>query len=220
MTPRIDPLLALHRRWLAGESGGEQLRLAGISLRGADLRGADLRRAELIDVDLTGADFTGARAAGAVFVRCSLTSATAEDCDFDAASFDDCRLERLNGHGVVLSAGWLINTVVTGASLAHGSLRRATAIGTDFTGTDLTEIDGVRMSATSCSLLDVLLVDADLRGATFGTCRFDRARLAGAKLDQTAFVDCDLLAVDTKRVDISGLILAGSSVWPGTASPT
>jgi uncharacterized protein YjbI with pentapeptide repeats len=146
-----------------------------------------------------------------------MTAAVAEDCDFEAASFDHCRLEQLRARGAVFAAAWLTDTSVTGATLAHGSLRRATAIGTDFTGTDLTGIDAFRMSASECSLVDVVLVGADLRGSTFGTCRLAGARLAGARLHETAFVDCDLTELSTDDVDTSGLILAGSSTWPGAA---
>ena len=143
-----------------------------------------------------------------------MTEAVSTNCDFDAASFDHCRLERLSAHGALFAAAWIIETVVTYATAVDGSLRRSTAIGADFTGADLSRIDAAGMSASNCSMVDAVLVGADLRGATFGSCRLDGARLMDARLERTAFVDCDLSQIRTDGVDTSGVILAGSSTWP------
>ena len=83
MTPeQIKDTLALHAKWLRGESGGARadlrsadmrsadlyganLRSAdlyGANLRGANLSGANLRDADLRDADLSGADLSGAKA--------------------------------------------------------------------------------------------------------------------------------------------------------------
>ena len=53
---KLKEVLDLHKKWLAGEEGGELADLQGADLREADLRGADLQRADLREASLRGAD--------------------------------------------------------------------------------------------------------------------------------------------------------------------
>ena len=56
----LSEILERHRKWLAGEAGGQRADLSGADLRYADLRYADLRGANLRGADLSGADLRGA----------------------------------------------------------------------------------------------------------------------------------------------------------------
>ena len=52
----LSEILERHRKWLAGEAGGQRADLREADLRGADLCGADLRYADLRGANLRGAD--------------------------------------------------------------------------------------------------------------------------------------------------------------------
>ena len=52
----LSEILERHRKWLAGEAGGQRADLRGANLCGADLRYADLSGADLRGADLCGAD--------------------------------------------------------------------------------------------------------------------------------------------------------------------
>ncbi len=62
---QIPGILAAHKKWAAGEAGGQRAYLQGAYLQGADLRGADLQRAYLRGADLRGADLQRADLRGA-----------------------------------------------------------------------------------------------------------------------------------------------------------
>jgi hypothetical protein len=61
----LQEILALHRKWLQGDSEGRRAVLSGADLSGADLRRAVLRRADLSGADLSGADLRRADLSGA-----------------------------------------------------------------------------------------------------------------------------------------------------------
>ena len=73
----LSEILERHRKWLAGEAGGQRADLRGADLSDADLRGADLRGAKLSDTvlrgaDLGDADLRGADLCGADLYNCCL----------------------------------------------------------------------------------------------------------------------------------------------------
>lgn len=61
----LSEILERHRKWLAGEAGGQRADLRGAKLSDADLRGAVLRGADLSDAVLRGADLRYADLRGA-----------------------------------------------------------------------------------------------------------------------------------------------------------
>lgn len=70
-------ILGKHRKWLAGEAGGQRANLRGANLRGAklrysDLRGANLRGADLRYSDLSGANLSEANLREANLYNCCL----------------------------------------------------------------------------------------------------------------------------------------------------
>ena len=68
----LSEILERHRKWLAGEAGGQRADLCGADLRGADLREADLRGADLREANLRGADLRYANLCGADLYNCCL----------------------------------------------------------------------------------------------------------------------------------------------------
>ena len=62
---KLKGILAKHRDWYLGNSGGEYANLRDADLQGADLQGADLRDANLQGADLRGANLQGADLRGA-----------------------------------------------------------------------------------------------------------------------------------------------------------
>lgn len=61
----LNEVLAAHRKWRDGESGGSRADLRGANLRGAYLGGANLSGANLGDANLRGANLRGANLGGA-----------------------------------------------------------------------------------------------------------------------------------------------------------
>jgi len=74
-TDDLQRILALHRKWLYGEPGGERAVLTDAVLTGAVLTDAVLTGAVLTGADLTGAVLTGAVLTGAVLTGADLTGA-------------------------------------------------------------------------------------------------------------------------------------------------
>lgn len=71
----LSEILERHRKWLAGEAGGQRADLRGADLRGADLCGADLGDADLRYADLSGANLSGADLCGANLCYADLSGA-------------------------------------------------------------------------------------------------------------------------------------------------
>ena len=93
---RLDQVQAAHRRFLAGQAGGQRAILAGADLSGLDLGGQDWRDADFSGCDLTGlrldgADLSGARLAGASLKQASLIGCGLEGADLRGANLDACR---------------------------------------------------------------------------------------------------------------------------------
>ena len=76
----ISEILEKHRKWLAGEAGGQRADLCGADLSGADLREADLRGADLREANLRGADLRYANLRGADLRYANLCGADLYNC--------------------------------------------------------------------------------------------------------------------------------------------
>ena len=77
---KLDKILYLHQKWIAGDPEGVRADLRGVALRGAnfigaDLRGVDLRGANLIGADLRDVDLRDAILKDTVLTRSILTDA-------------------------------------------------------------------------------------------------------------------------------------------------
>ena len=78
-------IIERHRKWLAGDAGGQRADLSGANLSGADLRyanlcGADLREADLCGADLREADLRYANLSGANLSGANLSGANLYNC--------------------------------------------------------------------------------------------------------------------------------------------
>ena len=76
----LSEILERHRKWLAGEAGGQRADLREADLRGADLREADLRGADLREANLRGADLRYANLRGADLRGADLCGADLYNC--------------------------------------------------------------------------------------------------------------------------------------------
>ena len=93
----LSEILERHRKWLAGEAGGQRagLRYADLSeadLRGADLSGADLSGADLHYADLRYANLCGANLSGADLSGADLCGANLSGADLRGADLYNCCL--------------------------------------------------------------------------------------------------------------------------------
>ena len=81
----LSEILERHRKWLAGEAGGQRADLRGANLRGADLSGADLSGADLRYANLSGANLSGANLSGADLSGADLRYADLSGADLRGA---------------------------------------------------------------------------------------------------------------------------------------
>ena len=84
----IGPLLAAHRKWLAGEPDGQPANLCGADLTGVALAEANLTWANLTKATLTRATLTRATLVGATLNSADLTGADLTDADPSLGQLD------------------------------------------------------------------------------------------------------------------------------------
>ena len=85
-------ILERHRKWLAGEAGGQRADLSDADLRYADLSGANLRYANLRYADLSGADLRYADLSGANLRYANLSGADLSGADLRYADLSGANL--------------------------------------------------------------------------------------------------------------------------------
>lgn len=103
---------------------------------------------------------------------------------------------------VVIGQRELENLILAGQPVEHA----------DLSGIDWTDLpDGV-LDARHCIFRDTGLLDADLTGAKFTACTFERVRFAGANLVDAVFSGCAFFDADSRegcdfgRADLDGAI--------------
>ena len=146
----LTKILALHRKWLNDEEGGERASLSNANLSGANLRDANLSCAVLhganfFDANLCGANFFDANLCGA-----NLSGAKSFDADLHCAGL----------LGADLRGAGLLGADLRGAGLLGADLRGADLRGADLSGADLRDAD-----LSGANLRGAKLFDTDLRGA-------------------------------------------------------
>ena len=113
----LSEILERHRKWLAGEAGGQRADLSEADLSGANLSGADLRYANLRGADLRGADLCGA------YLR--------------YANLSGANLSGADLRGADLRGAYLRGADLCGADLRYADLSGANLRGADLRGADL-----------------------------------------------------------------------------------
>jgi hypothetical protein len=121
---KLKEILEKHRKYLAGEQGGERAYLYGAILSRADLRGADLSGANLYGAILSGADLRGANLSGAYLSEANLSGAY-----LSGANLYGANLSRANLCGAYLSEANLYGAYLSEANLYGANLSRANLIG-------------------------------------------------------------------------------------------
>ena len=112
----LSEILERHRKWLAGEAGGQR----------ADLRGANLRGANLSEANLRGADLSEANLCGANLRRANLRGANLSEANLSEANLCGANLRRAN---------------LRRADLRRADLSEANLCGADLCAADLCEAD-------------------------------------------------------------------------------
>jgi hypothetical protein len=113
---QLQEKLALHKKWLNDEEGGQRADLQRATLRGADLRDADLQRADLRGANLRGAD---------------LRDADLQRADLQRADLQRADLQRADLRGADLRGADLQRADLRGANLRGADLQRADLRGAD-----------------------------------------------------------------------------------------
>jgi len=67
---QIVEILAKHKLWLEGKTGGEKANLKGVNLEKADLEGVNLQGADLQGANLKSANLEGAKLKSVNLERC------------------------------------------------------------------------------------------------------------------------------------------------------
>lgn len=228
---------ALREELAAGRAAGASFAgrdLTGADLSNLDLRGIDLRAALLEAADLTGSNLTEADLTGAVLARADLAGADLSYAKLAGANLGSARLTgaRLDGGvdltGAVLAKADLSSTNFHVAQLAGADLSEAVLAGADFTGVsaagltflrgDLTGLKLEGADLRKCNFLETTVTGADfsranLTGAVFVTCNGDRAKLAGARLENLRVVkDSSFAGADFTGAQLDGANLRGTNL--------
>jgi len=118
--PDVARSLALHKRWLHGETGGERADLSSADLSSANLRSADLRSADLRGAELRSADLRYANLSSADLSSADLSSADLRYADLRSANLSSADLSSAN-----LSSADLSYADLRGADLSYADLESA-----------------------------------------------------------------------------------------------
>ena len=153
-----------------------------LDLSGADLRGADLSEANLRVADLSGANLRGA----------DLGEADLHGARLSGANLHGARLSGANLRGADLSEANLFGANLRGSNLGRAFLFGANLLWADLGGADLGEADLFEANLRGSNLCEANLVEANLSEANLCEANLSGAKLGDARVDVTAFAQCDL----------------------------
>ncbi len=155
-----------------------------------DFSYADLRRSHFERCDLTTATFTHARVFGIEVVRCQASGAAFDSADFGlgtgaffSATFDGCNLAYADFSKTTLTECTLVDCRLTHAIFDDAMLERA-----NLSGSALENIEG----------RGLVLIGADLRGATFNNLNPREMDLTGVRVD----VEQGMLLLTAMGIDV------------------
>jgi uncharacterized protein YjbI with pentapeptide repeats len=192
---------------LRGVEAGDELSLAGVTLREADFLNADFSGADLTGASLQEADLANANFSGATLADATLNDADLSHASLDGADLTDANLWRATMAGVDLSNAEAPNTSLIDADMAHANFERA-----DLSGSNLHAATLERANFQSADLTEATLQEADLTDALLPVATLSGAALVGADLTEATLVGADLddaLLSGTTLVDAS---LPGSNL--------
>lgn len=211
-------------------------KFAGANLAGAVFAGAHLDGADFSGANLAGANFCGSQGHGIQFVKADLTAARALDAKWPSANLagailDDCiglniQLEGATLDGVRAHRATLLNASADASSWRGAILEKTVALGASLEKADFSEArlhkavlmdarlhDSVWRSAVMKAVYAGGKADwsgADLRLARADSCGWHGASLAGARLQDGAFLRCDFGECDMSRADLRGGLFSRS----------
>jgi uncharacterized protein YjbI with pentapeptide repeats len=192
----LKKLAAAHHRFVRKRRDGRRVILQNCMLAGLDFEGLCFAQAHFVGCRFTGAklvdaDFSRARLFASSFERADLTRANFERADLRAVTFDKAILNQTRFDQADLRKSGVfgpsvhhdveefqeIRSSFRNADMKHADLRKARMKHVDFTGARLeaTELRGADLRGTrftgaeldAVDLDNVLLHEADLRGASF-----------------------------------------------------
>ena len=187
----LTKILALHRKWLNDEEGGERASLSNANLSGANLRDANLSCAVLHGANFFDANLCGANLSGAKSFDADLHCAGLLGADLRGAGLLGADLRGADLRGADLSGADLRDADLSGANL-----RGAKLFDTDLRGAKLTDVTTNEITigfypqcpeegsfiAYKKARLDKIVVlkipeDAKRSSATTFKCRCDKAEV-------------------------------------------
>jgi uncharacterized protein YjbI with pentapeptide repeats len=196
---QINQFVSAHERFYRGEPRGHRaimrfLQAPGIDFSGrilidadfsgANMRGANFAMANLERASLYCADLGGVDARGANMYRADLRGCSLRQADLSGARLDDADMREAVLAKLDLDGGFRF-TGRSGRVQLDGSEDRAFAV--DF---------------TNCSMKDVKLQKAKLKGANFSGAVLNGANLSGAVLDGATFDGAAMIGVDLSQASI------------------
>lgn len=207
---------------LKGVSFGHA-KLEGCNFDGALLQGANFKNAQLANVTFRNAVLTGANLSGH-----SIPPDALEGCVMgvseEAAERAEHLKAKLAGHCAFVTSGATkgaptaldgedlrpLAEVFAGSPLTGLVLRRAIAIGIDFSGCQLqgARLDGADLR--ECDFSDADLRGASFRGAKLAHAKFEKANLGSLKLPNGASLAPDFTGAEADREQFRYAILEGS----------
>jgi uncharacterized protein YjbI with pentapeptide repeats len=123
--PDVARSLALHKRWLHGETGGERANLSSADLRYADLSSANLRYADLSSADLRSADLRYANLRYANLSYADLSSANLSSANLSSADLSSANLRSADLRYANLRYADLSSADLRSADLRYANLESA-----------------------------------------------------------------------------------------------
>lgn len=146
----------------------DEVTVLGSTFNDASLSRASFDRCEMRHTILVGVDARMGSFRGSSLSMCDVSGATFDQVDFEGAGVPFLKAESASFVGAVFRGGLLWNANFSRANLNCADLTHAEVRETSFRNADLTEADLSHTEITACDLTGCVLVNARLRGVSFG----------------------------------------------------
>ena len=168
-------ILEKHRKWLAGDPGGERADFSGQNLDGVILQNTVLARLKAKHAMMRNADLSHSYCAASNFYKTNLDNANLKNTNFFESNFTGASLVHTNFTNATLFCTVFRETDLryacfkgadltcvdfTGAQLEHTIFRNCTLCHSEFNSADLTCADFTDADLENCRMEETILDDA------------------------------------------------------------
>ncbi|MER7345384.1 pentapeptide repeat-containing protein [Streptomyces aurantiacus] len=136
----------------------------------------------------------------------------AREGDYEAAHFDGCDFEELDGGSALFAESAFSSVTFTGGRYRRARFDDVWTHQVRWVGTDLAETAWTDCESGAGLLAGVELFGAQLRRVTFHHCKFDSVNLRAAALRDVTFVDCLLRDVDFGGAGLTRVAFPGTTL--------